>query len=241
MKNPILCLMVAMGLSGCASLPDLWDSVLGQTNEKTAMGAVLYRHRADMQFTIGNQVFDGIASTPLRNVQDIKIKSKVPIDRLQITSCARDRVFRDIDGGGWFGTQPGKEMTYRYEPNEKEQEVPCFLYVEAYSKRQLTSWGMIAFSKEERLPAALDCNGLREKFGGLSICQTNHGLEQSIIFQEPIVDFEADKHCNLVRKSDYKFDVKPELGFCVATFMNDAGEMHRMLMLGYQSVLVRED
>lgn len=231
-------IVFALGLSGCASLGDLSDSIKGNVNQKSDT-AKLYKWRAEMKMTVEGKTYNGIGIAPLRNVNRITIVSSVPLDRLQVHTCARDDVFRDIDEN-WFGGA-GKKFTYEYVPNEKEKQVPCFLYFEAYSNRGLTDWGMIAFIDGQELHASMDCNGRNVPFEGLSACQTQAGLDQVIYFNEEIVDYEADPWCGLLKLSPTKFALRPKPGFCKATMMNEKDKMHRMLLLGYEAVLVRSD
>lgn len=197
----------------------------------------LWNNRADLQITLDGKQFDGMAETKLSGPVEVKLVSNVPMDRLQITSCSRQDVFENVDAG-WFGGS-GKTFTYTYAPSAIELKGVCPLYIEIYSKADLTAWGFVAFKTDEKLPAKVACNGIDWSFSGMSICQTKAGLEQAMSFSKP-VDFEAEETCTMVQdpKDKSKFTMRPQKGFCRATF-TDGVDWHRLIMLGYDQVLVR--
>lgn len=243
-----LSLFLALTLTGCAAMPDIRDQLTGNYNQKGDTGK-LYKYKAEMRIILGTgpgSEYNGIGVVPLRNVNDIKIVSQVPLDRLQVTTCSRHQVFRDIDKG-WFGGA-GKEFVYRYIPTEKEKEVPCFIYFEAFSKQALTDWGMVVFEAKEELHARMDCNEKNLSFAGVSICQTKGGLDQMIYFDEDIEEMEENGNCGALMLTPRKIALRPvppylsqnhpTPGFCTATFYAN-GKFHRMVLLGYESVLIR--
>ncbi len=71
-------------------------------NEKSAPGKPLYTNRADIQITVDDKTFVGMAVTKLDGPKDIQIVSNVAMDRVQITSCSRQDVFENVDSS-WFG------------------------------------------------------------------------------------------------------------------------------------------
>lgn len=231
----MVCIAVAFILSSCASVQP----------QKIARGP-LYSYRAELSITLGDRQFDGLAVTKLMPV-DIGIKSLVSMDRIQVTSCARQNICENggfcdpqfsIDRDWWTGS--GKSATYHYEPNEAESKGVCPLYIEVYSKADLTDWGMVAFRTDETLPAKLACNGSGISFAGLSICQTKNGLDQSIKFDRVIKGFASEPGCHMTQDQvdATKFWLRPEMGFCKAVFSDGVNE-HRLLLLGFDSVLLR--
>lgn len=229
-----VCFAVAFILS-CAS-------VQPQTTPK----GPLYSYRAELSIGLGGSEFTGLAVTKLAPV-NIVIKSLVSMDRIQVTSCARQNICENggfcdsqfvIDRDWWTGS--GKSAVYYYEPNEAESKGVCPLYIEVYSKADLTDWGMVAFRTDETLPAKLACNGSGWTFSGLSVCQTKNGLDQSIKFDRALKAFESEPACHMTQDATdaTKFWLRPEMGFCKAVFSDGANE-HRLLLLGYDSVLLR--
>jgi hypothetical protein len=233
----LLLILFSAALTGCASLPDWKETFLGQANQKTEKPP-LYKYRADMQITVGGKKFDGVAVADLNYARNkIELESRVKMDRLEIMSCRRHQVFENV-GGGWFSSS-GTKMSYEYVPNNGESEAGCPVYFQAFAKNLLTSWGMIFFRTSETLLADVGCNGEQETFKGVSICQTKAGLKQSFAFAQP-VNFELGETCAAANPSDRLIEIAPKLGFCEATF-DDGRNFHRLILLGYESVLVRVD
>lgn len=231
----------AFFLQGCAVLPDIKDSLVGDFNQKTETGK-LYQYRADMTLRIDGKAYVGMGIAPLKDRNLIRIESSVPLDRFHVDTCNRNKVFHEVNKSkSWFSSSSGMWTDYLYIPNEKEKEVPCFVYFQAFSKRSLTDWAMVAFIDGQELPAKLDCNGLgKEPFSGVSVCQTMQGRDQVIYFENDIVVHRAAASCNIFKKNMREFHMRPSPGFCEATFWADDGRIHRSLILGYEGVLVRE-
>lgn len=223
----------ALTLLGCSTV-----------EQKTFKGP-LYNYRADMKIHVDGKWFDGMAATKADFPKDITVVSPVALDRIHVTSCARQDVCefgRECEGftvskGGWFGGDAGNNFVYRYVPTKLENEGMCPLYIEAYSKESLTSWGLIAFRAEEKLPAHIDCNGKGFTYAGFTVCQTKSGLQQRMEFKKNVI-YEAEESCNIRPVSKNTFDFSPALGFCRATF-TDGIDWHRLILVGYEGVLVR--
>lgn len=222
-------------LAGCSSV-----------EQKTEKGP-LYTYRADMYVQLGDKGFDGMAVTKLDGALPIRFISPVGIDRVQVTTCARQAV---CQSGGvcdpafkidkdWLGNVKNS-FVFNYVPVAAETEGLCPMYIEAYSKKQLTSWGFVAFRKDETLPAHIDCNGQGWTFAGVSVCQSKNSLEQTITFKQP-VKIVPEPNCNFTQKDAQTYTAKPDIGFCRATFATyDQPRLwHRLILLGYDAVLVR--
>lgn len=230
----ILWVMSSMALMACAALPQTGNVITGTATEMAPQGS-LYRYRGEILITINGVKSEGMAVVPLTGPLTIRIESKFGLDRLQFTTCSRQDVVRD-PGGSWFGKS--KSYDYQYSPGTKEMAGQCPLYIEAFNKSSLGSWGFVAFRSDEKLTARVQCNGVNEWFPGYSVCQTRAGLDQSISFDTPVTDFEADKICNIKKVDNKNFDLRPGLGMCVVTFY-DGTNWHGLNLLGYQRVLVQ--
>ncbi len=219
-----------MALSGCATLKS-------EVNQATKPdNGPLYSDRADMQFALSTgQTIDGVgvAKLPSGPVA-VKLVSLFKMDRLQVTTCARQDVYNGEK----------KEFTYDYYPTPAEINGVCPMYFEAYSKKQLTSWGFLAFRTDETIPSQMYCNGQSRQFSGLAVCQTKSGLEQTLNYSVKIDFAEAEPGCNMTTTDNKSFTFKPAKGFCRATFMakDSKGQPQwaRAIVLGYASVLIRE-
>lgn len=236
MKHFLLWAGLLPALISCAALPHVGDVLTGTASQGVAKGP-LYTYRADILLTLEGKTFDGLAATKLTGPLDIKIESKVKLDRLQITSCARQDVFEAVDKT-WYGGV-GHAMIYHYVPIRAEFAGACPLYIEAFDKSGLAAWGLVGFRSDETMQAHIDCNGKGVTYAGYSVCQTKNGLEQALVFQDPVDDFEIEPICNGVTADNKTFTFHPGLGVCRASFYRK-GEWHTLNMIGYDQVLVRE-
>jgi hypothetical protein len=227
--------VLCTALTACAALPNIANIFSGKAQESYPPGE-LYRYRGELLLTFEGVTFEGVGATKLSGPLAIRVDSKFGLDRLQFTSCARHDVIRDFDSS-WFSKS--KTYTYNYVPSREELAAGCPLYIEAFSKQALAAWGFISFAHDEKLPARMDCNGKAWKFSnGVSVCQTKAGLDQSIQFDQAIEDFEADAICNMKKKDDKNFTLRPGLGLCAATFYSK-GLWHTLNLIGYERVLVQ--
>lgn len=247
----ILCILGIMAtvLTGCVS---------GQLATKDP----LYRYRADMKITVDGVKFDGMGVTTLDGPKTITIKSKARLDLLKISSCHREFVKEKIDyEKGWFGLggKSAIDYTFVYEPQPIEKEFHCPLYIEAFQQSDLTrigtmaAWGYLAFRTKnnegiyrENLPATMECNGGAKTFKGISACQARAGMEQAISFDEPISEYLGNSLCKITKVNEKEFRVRSDVGFCQATFRGTTFQgkkrrAHRLVLLGYEDILVRRN
>jgi hypothetical protein len=236
----VLGIVATFLLTGCAAVPAIQEVLRGTANEKIEAGP-LYQFRAELEIEIMGKDFEGVTASTLQGPLDIKIKAKFPINRLQVTSCGRQEVFRNIDKK-WWG-KISDNMIYRYSPSAFEKEGPCPLYIEAFNKGGLVAWAMIVFRNVEDLQAHTICNGVDKLFQGHSICQTKHSLEQAIYFDVPIEKFRATELCGLVRISPTTFKFFPrfdEKMVCTASFYA-LKKWHSLTAIGYKRILVQSE
>lgn len=222
-------------LTACAALPHIGDVISGTANQTVTSGP-LYKFRAELQLTVDGVKFDGMGATLMRpGEMIIDVESKFGLDRVQVTTCSRQDVFRDVDPD-WFGGV-GKVLHYHFIPDKQELSGQCPIYFEAFNKAGLAAWGFLVFRTDEALLAHVGCNGLMEKFAGASACQTLAGLKQTVSFDAPIKDYEAEPICGAEKADDLNFNFRPGSGICRATFYD--GRWHSLIMFGYEKVLVQ--
>lgn len=220
--------MIATLFLGCASRGQVTDNV------------ALYTYKADIEVTVDSVRFQGMGVTLLNGPKTIALRSKAKLDLLTIASCHREFTVERVDyRSGWFGLggSSSQEYVYQYNPNDIEKESYCPLYIQAYAKSGVAAWGYLAFRTTEKLPAKTECNGASRSFAGISVCQSKAGTEQAITFEKP-VRFVANALCKVIPQSDRSFRVRTDKGFCYATF-TDGIDRHRLVLLGYDRVLVR--
>jgi hypothetical protein len=207
----------------------------------------LYNYKGDIEISVDGRAFEGMGVTILNGPKRIVLKSKARFDLLRISSCHREMTFEKIDyREGWFGMggESAREFVFDYSPLDVEKEEFCPLYFEAYEKRTgsldgvVAAWGMLIFRTTEFLPSRTECNGTGWSFKGISACQTRAGLEQTISFERKITRHISNPLCQIEPKSDRSFRVRGGKGFCYATF-TDGKEKHRLVLLGYDEVLIR--
>lgn len=222
----LLALVVGISLTACATAKQL--------TSKTP----LYLYRADVSFSTENKSVQGMISIPRTDPTQIRIDSPVTMDFVRISSCNRDNTFEKIGNrGGWFSTS-AKEFNYDYSPNEVEKEGLCPIYVQIFSEKLLTAWGMINFRINEKLKARVSCDGEEYTAEGLDSCQSMKGFEQGLRFDVPI-KYVTRGPCTVERINDRTLRVRTsEAGFCALTAY-DGKEFFKFVLLGYEEILVR--
>lgn len=202
----------------------------------------LWTYKADIAITVDDVNFDGMAVANIGK-KPIHLRSKAKLDLLLISSCHREFSQERVDyTTGWFGLggSSSKVFTYTYSPTPIESEGYCPIYIQAFDRTGIAAWGFVAFRTSENLVASLSCNGRDSKLRGISVCQSRQGFEQGISFLAP-VRFVSNDVCQIVAKSDREFRIRTKkMGFCEATF-TDGKEKHRLVLLGYDEVLVRAE
>lgn len=204
----------------------------------------LYTYKADIKITIDGVKFDGMAVTKLDGPKTIKIKSKARLDMLSIASKHREFTVEKVDyDSGWFGLggKSSTEFTYDFAPTPIEMESFSPLYIQAFEKNGIAAWGYIAFRSNENLPAILQCNGRSVMRAGISPCQSRVGFEQGLTFDREIYKVSSNSLCKITQIDEKEFRVRTtDIGFCLATFLSVDGERHRLVLLGYDEILVRD-
>lgn len=200
----------------------------------------LWTYKADVEITVDGKAFDGMAVTT-SGAKPITIKSKARMDLLLISSCHREFSEEKVDWeSSWFGLggKSARKYTYNFVPTEIEKESFCPIYIQAFARNGIAAWGFVAFRTTENLPAKTECNGRVVQYAGISVCQSRKGFEQGISFDRPVRAI-GDELCKIKAVSDREFRVRTTaMGFCKATF-TDGKDRHRLVLLGYDEVLVR--
>lgn len=198
----------------------------------------LYNYKADIKITVDGSTFDGMAVTKIGE-KDIEINSEAELNYLLIDSCGRETVIQNVKKG-WFGGT-GKSYTYHFVPTDYETKNACPLYIQALASNGIVAWGYLFWRTEEALPSQVDCNGERWHFKGATVCQTKTGIRQEIFFDKQ-VRYEPSSLCTIKEDPNNKnaFIVENKAnGFCYVTF-TDGALIHRLVLLGYDMVLVRD-
>ncbi len=255
----IAAIMFLFSTAGCAALPGFFDTLFGNSVQKITRTPI-YVYKPDILIAVDGVAFLGMGVTRLAPSTNIQIWSQVNIDRVEISTCSRHDVCQ-IKGGtlacdaksqenpggrftvsrDWFGN-PGKYMTYEFVPDRKEHDDSCAnMTIELYDKRALAAWGYMDFrsNPESNFPAVFTCNAADTKYSGVSVCAAKAGTIQQINFEKPVDKFRADVMCNLTKVSDTRFDIKPIVGWCRASFGQNR-KFHDVIVDGYDEVLLRD-
>lgn len=215
-----LCVAFVVLLTACASVrqelnPDLF-------------------YKRDMSLEVNGVAGPGAVVAPLTRVVNIKGKAAGNLDLLTITTCHRE----------YSAELSGNDFKYTFTAVEGlEFDRFCPIEIGGFEKKQgRHSWGYIDFvTTAETLPATLRCNGEEIKGKTVTTCQSRFGLLQEIIFGEP-VDVRPDKGCELPMPDDRMTFVFPlAKKKCVYAFVTWANpkRIHRLVTLGYESILIR--
>ncbi len=255
MKKQISILLVFLSLMGCASLQDMMNVITGNSSQKITR-TPLWVYKPDLLMQVGNEVFrsgTGAVNLPLSGPIDIKIWSQVDIDRVEISTCSRHDVCQKKGGDlacdasrfdihtDWFGN-PGKYMVYHFTPDIKERSVMCAnAIIAVYDKNALAAWGYMVFkvNTENTFTSKMTCNASDISFDGVSVCAVKSGTIQQIRFDEKIDTVRAEDVCNLKKQSEGVYDLKPQVGWCRASFGSGL-KFHDVVIDGYDEVLIRD-
>lgn len=226
----VLFLSAALLLAGCGSAPQPLKT------------DVFYKRDLPM-CVYGVGCFDGVAVVPARTSYSIEAapKEEASIDLMIVNSCHREETFEKT-ASGWFIFKNKRRFRFDYTPIPAlENDGLCTLRVTTVEKEKgRHAWGIIRFQHSDyRLSATNYCNGQVYTLDGISACQSKAGLTQRIRFSEPVM-VEGDKDCPAMRKTadgSYEYEIKS--GECGYTITNRLGEIHDLLTIGYEGVLVR--
>lgn len=196
----------------------------------------LHQYKADLEITVGGLRFTGVAVANMADSIEVKIKSKVRLYLLSITTCSREFTTERADKN-WFGGV-GKDFVYIFKPNEVEKSGNCPMHVVAYDLKGIASWGIVHFKTNESLKAQVSCNGDLLTYNGLTGCQTRDTLIQRISFFKPIDNYAVNEYCGVERLSPLTFELRPKSGLCLATF-EAGGEIHRAALHAYTKLFIR--
>lgn len=220
--------LIALFLCGC--------STVGQTLSPD----VIYRR--DIEVTINGQHFVGTGVPAKADKYEMEIRAKGVINMLTIKTCHREEQF-EFKEPNWF--QKGNTQKWTYIPVKGlEDGKGCVMEIGAFeAKKGRHGWAMLDFYDGfTGVPATLQCNGERRNVGPVSICQAPSGLMQKIIFDRVMLVEPDRDECKVFRTTDemtYEFQM-PDNTECTYYFGDKDGKFHRLSLIGFSSVLVRE-
>lgn len=217
-------------LFGCASIPQKLDAKLF--------------YKRDMEFTVNGYQAEGVLVVPRAKQYDFDIKAKGKLDLFTFTTCHREQTKEKAGRKGWFADKKRRKLTFIPEPIEAEH-LACPVQLGGYERiKGRHSWGLVSFEHPSlTLPALVSCNGAHYNTSGVSICQARSGLLMEIKFPKKVIWPKKNVCVKLESKDSKKFRFKMPRGQCGFRFVTMSGkeQWHRLITVGYEKILIRED
>lgn len=201
-------------------------------------------YKRDLKMTINGITYEGIGVVPKASNYQIRIESIGDISLALFKSCARE------DSGtpeksGPFQFKGKKVIEYTYIPRESlEDGDTCPLKIETYDSNNLqNAWGVLEFTHPIfGLPFSVDCNAREIKStNGASICQTKQGLitqlklPQAVMMAPPMPESCAKPE----KLGGTNYRILTSRGECLYMFSTQQGILGKLLLIGYEGILVR--
>lgn len=202
-------------------------------------------YKRDLKFTVNGQAIDGSGVVDENSQYEIQLASKDTVAMLLIRSCHREQTFEKVgcQSSGLFGLGSKTCFKYSYSPvSDIETNRVCPLRLEAYdSEDGKHGWGLLDFRSDKfQVPFRLSCNGVVSDERGVATCQGRVEAVQRISFSEPI-RFAESPNCEKPQKVDDSYEIKVSKGECLYMFDTKDGRLGRLLILGFDGILVREN
>lgn len=196
-------------------------------------------YRRDVDIKVDNVEYPGYGVLPIKDSYTITVTTKHDVDVFTASDCHKSIVQEKVASENWFATTA--TFTFQFQrSNPVEQEDPCPLEITASAKSNEHSFGFLDFqTTAETLPATLECDGWKQTYYGVSVCQAKKGLVQAIHFTEPVVT-SFDPACQIpIPKDNMNFIFEIPRGRCTFMFATKTAKWHRMDTLGYDDVWMR--
>jgi hypothetical protein len=199
-------------------------------------------YKRDVKILFEGKEYLGVAVLPRRDRYTFEMTFPGALDLFTFRTCHREVTQEDAGGGRIFGKKNKVSMVYS--PVAPLETDVCHVEIGGYEKgKGRHSWGYIDFETSfETLPAVVLCNGSREGFGGVSICQSLNGLITRIIFTKKVAVAYNKEKCSKPNSDDgMAFELLQSVGRCVYSFVTHGSphEWHRFTTIGYQDILIR--
>ena len=214
-------LLLAILLSGCSSTQQKLDPLI--------------YYKRDMEVRVNGFESIGTLVVPKDDEYKIRAKFRGKGDLVTLKTCHREV---EVEKVGW-------RETFNFIPNKGiEDDGSCFLEIAAFEhKKGRHSWSLIDFETDlYKLPAQVKCNGSTYNSRGVTICQSKEKLVQEIVFPEDVELSEKAKCFDRIEKPvgrRWLFHTpNRECTFIVRG--KDSGRLHKVLLIGYEKIIIRE-
>ena len=191
-------------------------------------------YKRDLSTEVNGFKSNGALVVPRSDSYKIKARFPGEGDLVTIKTCHREEEREDL----------GRRETIYFTPNKgMEDNGMCFLEIAVYEvKKGRHAWSIIDFENEKfTLPALVKCNGSTWNSRGTTICQSKEGLIQRIEFSEP-VEMSPAVECSPLPLSEDKTIIEYESPNreCTYIIKGQSGNLHKLLTIGYEKLLIRE-
>lgn len=214
--------------------------LVGCDVQHAANPEVFYKRDAVIKYA--GKRFVGVAILPKAAKYDLEFNFAGDLALFSLRTCHREITQEEFGTGGIFDRKKNY-VQFQYEPQPSiEAGTYCPVEVGGFDETGRHGWGFIDFEDDNnKLGALVQCNGFRQIYNGVSVCQSSEGLLQRITFATP-VRFSPSECLSPETDDNKTFTIPAPTGRCVYVFKELEGEkrFHRLTLIGYQSILVRK-
>lgn len=190
-------------------------------------------YRRDLEFKINGKEYKGIAVISRQEKYDIKVKSWDSYEYVQLKTCHRF----------YSGEKEGYWWDFTFNPTDVELSSPsCPIGITAGDSKGHHGWALILMDNPIfTLPNKLQCNGKKYTATGSSACQSFVGLEQWVIFENP-VKVKGIPGCILPTSEDGKiWKYKIQKDICQYTFYTDVENIALHVTIGFDETILKKN
>lgn len=216
-------------MSGCSSISTIPNSPLSKPD------AVF---KKDLSINVNGKKFEGVGVLPRAKSYSMEIESKVDVDLFTVTTCHRDFSTQDAINVNWV--HPKRSYIYSYTPISGIEDVgSCLVRIAAFNKdKGATAFAVFDLETEkETLPAKMQCNGVNQSFGGVSVCQSREGLIQNIEF-ETVVDCIDDAKNKYLGVKKLQYEIKKGEHIMACRERDAPNRIHRHTDFGFTDYIL---
>lgn len=197
-------------------------------------------YKKDMRICIDGQCAEGVMVGPRKEEYKFKVTSHGTFDLFTFSTCHREETSEDYRKK-WWGKY-NREASGVFRPVRGVEDEYCPVHIGAYDRGGQHSWGFVDFvTTDATLPAKLSCGGDMGTLSGVSVCQSKTGLIQLIEFDRPVELFFNSGECKIdVPEDGMKWIFSMPRGDCVKVFFDADDNLHRLTLLGYDQIIVRD-
>ena len=203
-------------------------------------------YKRDIQIEVNGKGYEGVVTIPKASAYQITLRPKGKMDLVLVKSCHREDSAEKSNNGGFFIFKGKNEFQYKYKPRQGlEDRRTCPLTVDVYeAEKGRHSWAFLEFEHSDyALQFKVDCNGHTAVANGVYACQAKNGLVQRVSFPEPVMFWpvKPESCAKPEKKGNWFYEIALSTGECLYHFDTQSGVMGKLITIGYQGVLIRQE